>query len=148
VPGLDARKMSKSYGNAVDIYETSDSLAKKVMSMYTDPAKVKRDDPGHPEPCPENPPGCVVFALHKLYGGAEFVARRDGECRGGKVGCVACKKDLLAELEPSFAEFRRAREKSAADPRLVDAVLEDGARKARAVARATMADVRRAMRLA
>ena len=148
VPGLDGRKMSKSYGNALELYETQDSLKKKVMSMYTDPTKIKRDDPGHPEPCMENPPGCVAYALHKVYGTPEFAATRGNECRAGQVGCVACKKDLLSELEPPFAKFREARERYAADANLVETILEAGARKARIVAQKTMADVRRAMRLA
>jgi tryptophanyl-tRNA synthetase len=147
IPGTDGRKMSKSYGNTVDIFETAESLNKKVMSMYTDPTKIKRDDKGHPEPCAENPPGCVVFALHKLYGDKGFVARRDKECRAGEVGCVACKKDLLGELEPSYADFRKARERFASDPKHVEKILEEGGRKARLVAQKTMAEARRAVRL-
>ncbi len=145
VPGLDARKMSKSYGNGVDLYETSESLKKKIMGAYTDPARKKATDPGHPEPCPENPPGCSVFALEKLYADEAFVPRRRAECIAGQVGCVACKRDLLNYMEPSFADFRARREAyKAAD---VDAVLAEGGRKARAVAQATMDEVRRAMRL-
>ncbi|HVA66692.1 MAG TPA: tryptophan--tRNA ligase [Elusimicrobiota bacterium] len=148
VPGLDGRKMSKSYDNAINLYETQDSLKKKVMSAYTDSKKIRAADPGHPEPCPENPPGCSIFALHKLYADAGFVSRRGQECREGKIGCVACKKDLLAEMEPAYARFREAREGYAAKKGLVENILEDGARKARVVAQKTMAEVRRAMRIA
>jgi len=145
VPGADGRKMSKSYGNTVDICETSDSLKAKVMSMYTDPQRVRKDTPGHPEPCPENPPGCVVYALHKLYTpGWEKIGE---ECRAGRLGCVADKKHLLASLDGPFAEFRKAREGYAAKPERIDEILAEGARKASAVARATMDKVRRAMRL-
>jgi tryptophanyl-tRNA synthetase len=145
VPGSDGRKMSKSYGNTVDLYETADSLRAKVMSMYTDPKKIRKDDPGHPEPGPENPPGCVVYALHKLYTqGWEKIGE---ECRAGRLGCVADKKQLLASLDVPFAEFRKAREGYAARPEKIDELLAEGARKASAVARATMAEVRRAMRL-
>lgn len=147
VPGLDSRKMSKSYGNAVDIYETADSLKAKVMSAYTDPTRKRATDPGHPEPCPENPPGCSVFSLHKLYADEAFVAQRGADCRAGKLGCMACKKDLLAEMSGPFDEFRRRHDAYAADPAKVDAVLAEGAEKARAVARKTMDEVRRAMRL-
>jgi tryptophanyl-tRNA synthetase len=147
VPGLDARKMSKSYGNAVDIYETAESLQKKVMGAYTDPTRKRATDPGHPEPCPENPPGCSVYALHKLYADAEFAARRGAECRAGSVGCSACKKDLLAEMSGPFEEFRRRRDAYAAESGRVDGILADGARKARAVAARTMDGVRRAMGL-
>lgn len=147
VPGLDGRKMSKSYGNAVDVYETADSLKTKVMAAYTDPTRLKATDPGHPLPCPENPPGCTVFALHRLYGELGFVEKREAECREGRIGCVACKKDLAAELEPSFAEFRRKREKYAKTPGLVQTVIEEGSKKARVRAQRTMDEVRRAMRL-
>lgn len=148
VPGTDGKKMSKSYGNTVDLFETAGSLDKKVMSMYTDPNKIKINDPGNPEPCDKNPPGCTVYALHKLYGTHEFAAVRGAECRAGVVGCVACKKDLLGELEAPFSDFRAKREKYAKDPKLVDHVLEEGGRKARLVAHKTMESVRRAMRLA
>jgi tryptophanyl-tRNA synthetase len=147
VPGLDGRKMSKSYNNAVDIFETADSLKTKVMSAYTDPTRKRATDPGHPEPCPENPPGCSVYALHKLYADAAFVTKRGDECRAGALGCMACKKDLLAEMTGPFDEFRRRREAYAADEGKVAKILEDGAAKARAVARKTMDEVRTAMRL-
>ena len=145
VPGTDSRKMSKSYNNAVDIYEKTAALEKKVKGMYTDPTRKSATDLGHPEPCDENPPGCAVYAMHKLYADAAFVAKRGDECRAGQLGCGACKKDLVAEMTPSFDEFRKRRESfGAAD---VDKVLADGAVKARAAARATMDEVRRAMRL-
>jgi len=147
VPGADGRKMSKSYGNTVDIFETRESLQKKVMAMYTDPTRIKKDDPGHPEPCAENPPGCTVFALHKLYADDAFVQERRKVCIAGQIGCVACKKDLLAEMEKPFAEFRERREKFAHDPKLVDSVLKQGAEKARQIAQKTMTEVRKAMRL-
>ncbi len=145
VPGTDSRKMSKSYNNAVDIYETAASLEKKIKSMYTDPTRAAATDPGHPEPCAENPPGCSVYSMHKLYADAAFVARRGDECRAGQLGCGACKKDLLAEMSGPYDEFRKRREALSASQ--VDAILADGAVKARAVAQKTMEEVRRAMRL-
>ncbi|MBI5239664.1 MAG: tryptophan--tRNA ligase [Elusimicrobia bacterium] len=145
VPGTDGRKMSKSYGNTVDIYETADTLKAKVMSMYTDPTKIRKDDPGHPEPCPENPPGCSVYALHKLYTtGWEKIGE---DCRAGRLGCVADKKHLLESLDGPFSAFRKARESYAARPEKVDELLAEGARKASAAARSTLDQVRRAMRL-
>lgn len=148
VPGLDGRKMSKSYGNGLDLFESEKDLKIKVMSMYTDPTRLRATDPGHPLPCPENEPGCSAFAFHQLYGEKEFVSRRETECREGRIGCVACKKDLLSAMEPRYAEFRRAREKFSAEEGLVSRILEEGSRKARAKAQATMERVRRAMRLA
>ena len=137
--------MSKSYGNAVDIYETAASLEKKIKSMYTDPTRAAATDPGHPEPCPENEPGCAVFALHKLYADEAFVKARGADCRAGALGCGACKKDLLSEMSAPFAAFRERRDSY--KPSDVDAVLAQGAEKARAVARKTMDEVRAAMRL-
>jgi len=145
VLGVDARKMSKSYNNAIDIYETEKSLEKKVKGMYTDPTRAAADSPGHPLPCAENPPGCSVYAMHKLYADEAFYAKRGDECRAGQLGCGACKKDLLGEMSAPFDEFRRRREALTAAS--VDAILVDGAKKARAVAQKTMDDVRRAMRL-
>jgi tryptophanyl-tRNA synthetase len=145
VPGTDSRKMSKSYNNAIDIYETAASLEKKVKSMYTDPTRKSATDVGHPEPCAENPPGCSVYAMHKLYADEAFVAQRGADCRAGKLGCGACKKDLLAEMSGPFDEFRRRRESLSAGQ--VDKILAEGGEKARVVARKTMDEVRRAMRL-
>lgn len=146
VPGLDARKMSKSYGNSIEIYETAAALESKVKGMYTDPTRKKATDPGHPEPCPENPPGCSVYAMHKLYADEAFVKTRGEDCRAGKLGCMACKKDLIAEMSGPFDEFRRRRDAYAAEGG-VERILADGARRARAVASQTMDEVRRAMRL-
>jgi tryptophanyl-tRNA synthetase len=126
--------------------ESTESLAKKIMSAYTDPGKIKRDTPGHPEPSPENPPGCSVYALEKLYLEGGKTRQIGDDCRAGKLGCVANKREnLLPAMEAEFAKFRQARAKySAAD---VAGILADGAKKARAEAQKTMADVRRAMRL-
>ncbi|MBI5210366.1 MAG: tryptophan--tRNA ligase [Elusimicrobia bacterium] len=143
VPGTDGRKMSKSYGNTIDIYEEPETLKTKVSGMYTDPTRARATDPGHPEPCPENPPGCSVFALHKLYN-PDWEAR-GAECRAGKIGCVACKKDLLGRLEGPFAAFRDKRKQF--DAKTVEEILEEGSVKARRTAALTLDKVRRAMRL-
>ena len=145
LPGIDGRKMSKSCGNTVDMYETPESLENKVMALYTDPKKLRADTPGHPDPGPENPPGCVVYALHKLYNSDWETA--GVKCRAGQLGCVADKKDLLEILGKPFADFRAERQRYGADPKMVEQILEEGARKAKAVAAETMRQVRRAMRL-
>jgi len=137
VPGLDGRKMSKSYGNALDLWETPESLSRKVMTMYTDPLKARAKDPGHPE-------GCVVFAMHKLYSG--HASRREAECREGAIGCVACKKDLVASMQGPYDAFRKARERYVNEG-LAEEVLRQGSLKAREVAEGTMARVREAMNL-
>ncbi|MEK7389761.1 MAG: tryptophan--tRNA ligase [Elusimicrobiota bacterium] len=145
VPGTDARKMSKSYGNTIDLNETQATLEAKVKGMYTDPSRKRATDPGHPEPCPENPPGCAVYALHALYEEEGFFRKRGAACRAGEIGCMACKKDLISEMTPIFDGFRRRRESyKAAD---VETILAAGASRARAVAQKTMEAVRRAVRL-
>ncbi|MBI4678402.1 MAG: tryptophan--tRNA ligase [Elusimicrobia bacterium] len=143
VPGTDGRKMSKSYGNTVDIFEEPDSLEAKASGMYTDPTRARATDPGHPEPCPENPPGCSVFALHKLYNpGWEA---RGAECRAGAIGCVSCKGDLLRRLEEPFEAFRVKRRLY--DARTVEGILQEGSVKARQKAALTLESVRKAMKL-
>ena len=124
VPGLDGRKMSKSYGNTISLFEDNVSLEAKIKKMYTDPTKVKADSPGHPD-------GCVVCAFHKLYN-ADWKAREQ-ECREGKAGCGACKKQLLELMEKEIGPLRARRAELAAsvDP---EKILAEGAAKARAAA--------------
>ncbi|MDD4004684.1 MAG: tryptophan--tRNA ligase [Elusimicrobiaceae bacterium] len=138
VPGLDGRKMSKSYRNAIEMGEESDSLRGKVMAMFTDPNKKGLKDPA-------NPDGCVVFAFHRLYNPAHAV--RETECRAGSLGCVACKKHLFELMEPAIAAFRARRAEVEKDPGRVDAILEAGAVRVRDTVRGTMEQVRRAMRI-
>ncbi len=147
ISGTDGRKMSKSYGNTIQLLESEDSLKEKTRSLYTDPTKIKATDPGHPEPCAENPPGCSAFSLHKLYASEDFVKQRKSDCLAGKIGCVACKKDLLLEMSEPFSQFREKRNQLSKNPEAVSALLESGAKKAKTVATETMTRVRRAMNL-
>jgi tryptophanyl-tRNA synthetase len=137
VPGLDGRKMSKSYGNSVELSDTPEILWQKIQKMYTDPAKLRANDPGHPD-------GCVVFALHKIYNPEASV--REQECKEGRIGCVACKKHLLSLMEPLKA-IQEKRAQLAQIPGLVEDVLETGTRKARAVAQKTLSEVQAALGL-
>jgi tryptophanyl-tRNA synthetase len=109
------------------------------MSMYTDPAKARATDPGHPD-------GCIVFAMHKLYADKDFAVRREAECKAGSLGCVACKKDALAFMDGPFSAFRANREKYD-KPGLVEEILEKGSRKSEEIAERTMERVRKAMNL-
>lgn len=129
VPGVDGRKMSKSYGNTIFLGEDAKSLEAKVKKMYTDPLKVKLDDKGHPE-------GCVVCAFHKLYN--PDWKTREAECREGKIGCGACKKQLIELMEKEVGAFRERRAALAASVK-VEEVLAAGAARARAVADAKVA---------
>jgi tryptophanyl-tRNA synthetase len=136
VPGTDGRKMSKSYGNAIDIADDEPTTVKKVRSYLTDPQKQRRNDPGRPEICP-------VFALHGLTN-APRVSAIDGQCRSGALGCVDCKSELAEKLNEFLRPVRERR--AALDPAKVDALIEDGSARARAVARETLIEVRDAMR--
>jgi tryptophanyl-tRNA synthetase len=135
LPGLDGRRMSKSYGNAIWLSDPPEELRAKVRNMLTDPQRVKRTDPGRPEICP-------VFAWHKLFSGPDLIARIDRECRTAAIGCVDCKK-LMAENLITWIEPVQARRKEfEAQPRRVWDILDAGGKKAHAAARRTMKRVR------
>jgi tryptophanyl-tRNA synthetase len=137
VPGTDGRKMSKSYGNAIEIADDEETTTKKVRSYITDPLKIRRNDPGRPDICP-------VFALHHLANAARVPQIR-ADCESGALGCVACKTELAETLN---AYLRPARERRAAiDRARVAQILREGNERAREVANATMRDVKLALRL-
>ncbi len=140
IVGTDGRKMSKSYGNTIDLGESAEATAKKVMPMVTDPARKRRQDPGNPEVC-------GIYDLHKVYSTPETVAWVDQNCRTAGIGCVDCKKKLLEKLGPAQEELRARREALLARPKDVDDLVQLGTRKARAAAEQTMTEVRSAMKL-
>ncbi|MDI6757429.1 MAG: tryptophan--tRNA ligase [Endomicrobiia bacterium] len=137
VPGTDARKMSKSYDNAINIGAGPAELKKRVNSMFTDPVKIKIDDKGHPE-------GCVAFAFCKLLK-PDGAASREALCRSGAIGCVACKKELLELLDGLLSPIREERKKIKDSDAL--AVLADGALKARQEASVVVEETKKAMGL-
>ena len=139
--GTDGRKMSKSYGNTIDLGESPESTQKKIMGMVTDPARKRRQDPG-------NPDVCGIYYLHKVTSDPETISWVDVNCRTAGIGCVDCKKKLLEKLLPQQEEMRARREALLARPKDLDDLVELGTQKARGVAGATMAEVRRAMKLA
>ncbi len=139
--GLDGRKMSKSYGNAIEMGEDAESARKRIMVAVTDPARKRRHDPGHPEVCP-------IYWLHRAYSPPETVALVDRECRSAGIGCVDCKKMLLGNLLPVLEKHRAARAELDRDPRRVDELVQLGTRKATKVAEETMVAVREAVKLA
>jgi tryptophanyl-tRNA synthetase len=140
VPGLDGRKMSKSYGNTIGLREDPVEVAKKLKTMQTDPARVRRADPGDPEKCP-------VFDLHRIYSTAETQAWAAAGCRSAGIGCLECKKPLIdvvvAELETIRARAKEYEENRDA----VRGIIAEGCEKAREAARETMQEVRAAMGL-
>ncbi len=139
LPGTDGRKMSKSYGNTIALSDSPDEVRKKVSTMVTDPARVKKDDPGHPEVC-------TVFAFHKVFS-EEEVPEIESMCRGGKIGCVQCKKNLANNMVKYLEPIYERRQKILGNPDLIKDIIQSGNEKARKVARKTMEEVRSAMNI-
>lgn len=141
VPGIDGRKMSKSYGNTILISDPPDVIKSKVMMMFTDPAKIRKTDPGHPEICP-------VYHLHRLYD-REAASVAECRCRAGELGCVQHKRDLADAIIRVMEPIRQRRQEFAPNPeeaaRRAEEILHAGAHRARAVASETMELVRSAM---
>ena len=137
LPGLDNRKMSKSYGNCIYLSDSDQEITKKVMSMFTDPLRIRRNDPGHPDECP-------VHAYHEIYNPdqAEQIAE---DCRNAVIGCVDCKRMAAEKLVVGLADFHENRRRWENED--VGEILAEGSRKAREVAQETMAEVREAMNL-
>ena len=139
LPGTDGRKMSKSYGNAIALSDDPESVRKKVMSMITDPARIRKDDPGHPEVC-------AVFAFHKVFNEIE-VPEIESQCRAGTIGCVQCKRNLATKMAVYLSPIYEKRQEILKKPSFIREVVEQGNLNARKTAEKTMADVRRAMNI-
>jgi tryptophanyl-tRNA synthetase len=140
LPGLDGRKMSKSYGNAIGLREDKDSVTKKVRTMPTDPARVRRTDPGDPAKCP-------VFQLHAVYSDS---ATRDWVvkgCTSAGIGCIECKQPVIDAIVAEQQPMHERAQQYLDDPTLVKAIVADGCDQARKLAQETMRDVREAMGL-
>jgi tryptophanyl-tRNA synthetase len=140
LPGTDGRKMSKSYNNAIFLTDAPDVVSKKLATMVTDPARKRRSDPGDPGKCP-------VFDLHKIFSPQDTIDRVNHECRTAEIGCVDCKKLAAGHLNASLAPLQERRRPYEQNPQEVWDVLEEGTAKARAVAQATMREVRAAVKL-
>jgi tryptophanyl-tRNA synthetase len=138
--GLDGRKMSKSYGNAIFLSESAEETQKKVMSMVTDVQRPRRTDPGEPD-------RCVAFTLHLLYTPEAERAEIIEDCRNARIGCVDCKKRLARHVITALAPFRAKRQELAAQPELVKEVLANGSSRAEASAGLTMKEVRQAIKI-
>ncbi len=138
--GIDGRKMSKSYNNALYLSDKPADIASKVSQMVTDPQRARRKDPGDPNVC-------NVFAFHKLFSKAETIQRVDAECRVAEIGCVECKKIMAERLAAFLAPIREKREYYENHQEEVADILREGTEKARAVARETMEEVRSAMKI-
>ncbi len=140
VPGLDGRKMSKSYDNTIGLTASADDIRKLVMTMFTDPNRIRRSDPG-------NPDICNLFQFHKLFSDAATIERVDHECRTAQIGCVDDKKLLASIIIDRLEPFRKRREEIDRDPSVVWDVLARGSAVAREAAAETLAAVRSAMKI-
>ncbi len=140
MPGLDGQKMSKSYNNTISLREPADVVTKKIKTMPTDPARVRRTDPGDPAKCP-------VWQLHQIYSNTATQEWAQAGCKSASIGCIECKGPVI---EGVLAELRPIQERAAQyaeDPTLVKNIVAEGCEKARKLARETMRDVRDAMGL-
>ncbi len=138
--GIDGRKMSKSYDNAIYLSERGEELRKKIESMFTDPQRQRKSDPGRPEVC-------NVFAFHNLYSPASDVAQIDEDCRKAAIGCVQCKKRLAQRIAEGLKPIHDKQDYYRSHIGEVHDIIADGNERARQVARATMAEVRDAIRI-
>jgi len=140
LPGTDGRKMSKSYGNCLYLADSPEDITKKVMQMITDPARVRRQDPGNPDICP-------LFALDKIFAPKEWCDHINVECRRAGIGCVDDKKELLKHLLAYLAPMQERRRALIADPGKISGIIQEGSRKARVIAAKTLAEANEAMKL-
>ncbi|MDR3274978.1 MAG: tryptophan--tRNA ligase [Endomicrobium sp.] len=137
VLGLDGRKMSKSYGNSILLGENNDALENKVKNMFTDPLKIKKTDPGHPD-------GCIVFAFHEIFD--KYPKKRKEECKAGTLGCVECKKQLLEMLVEFMRPLAERRKDLISDKAYLKKILEAGCKKAVETANKTMEEIHKALK--
>ena len=140
LPGTDGRKMSKSYNTAINLSDPPEVVAEKIRTMMTDPARARRYDPGNPDVCP-------VFQIHRAFTPKERLAEIDSGCRTAALGCVDCKKDLSDRLRIRFQPFLEERRELLKRPDTIRDILDDGAKRARAVASRTLEAARAAMGL-
>jgi len=138
--GTDGRKMSKSYNNCLYLSDTPEEITKKVMAMITDPARVRRQDPGNPDICP-------LYTLDQIFAPKEWCDHVKRECPKAGIGCVDDKRELLKHLLEYLRPLQERRKALIADPKKVAEIIADGSGKARVIAQATLAQVQDAMKL-
>jgi tryptophanyl-tRNA synthetase len=140
MPGLDGQKMSKSYNNTISLREDVDTVAKKIKTMPTDPARIRRTDPGDPTKCP-------VWQLHEIYSDARVQEWAQQGCKSASIGCIECKGPVIEGVLNELKPIQERAAQYAEDPMLVKNIVAEGCEKARKLARETMRDVRDAMGL-
>ena len=140
MPGLDGQKMSKSYNNTIGMREDADSVTQKLRTMPTDPARVRRNDPGDPARCP-------VWQLHLVYSDDATRARLEEGCRAGAIGCLDCKQPVIDAVQAELAPIRARAAELLRDLGAVKTTVANGCRRARDIAEETLVEVRRHMGL-
>jgi tryptophanyl-tRNA synthetase len=140
IPGLDGQaKMSKSLGNTIGLFDPPEEIWARLRPAVTDPARVKRNDPGEPEKCP------VIYPLHRHFSPAATVAEVERNCRGAGWGCLDCKRVLADHMAATLAPIRERGAELQREPARVEAVLAEGGERARALAAETIREVRSRM---
>ncbi len=139
VPGLDNRKMSKSYNNVIEISVSPEEIPSHVRKMITDPGRIRKNDPG-------NPHICSIYALHRIFNQQEL-SKIEAACQEGQIGCVECKNNLSGYMQSYLAPIFEKRRELEKDPQAIDDLLAKGSEKAREVAAVTMQEVRSAIGL-
>ncbi len=140
VLGTDGRKMSKSYGNTINLSDPEPVVRQKLKTMVTDPARVRRHDPGNPDICP-------VFDFHKIFSPLPIIEQINRECRTAEIGCIDCKKLVADRIVERMAPMWEARASLTKDPKHLEDVVEHGSRRAAAVAHRTLEEVQDAMKI-
>ncbi len=140
VLGTDGRKMSKSYGNTINLSDTEPVVRQKLKTMVTDPARVRRTDPGNPDVCP-------VYEFHKIYSPQAVQAQINTDCRTAAIGCIDCKKLVADKMVERMAPMWEARASLMSHPSRIDEIVQDGSQRAAKVAKATLAEVNEAMKI-
>jgi tryptophanyl-tRNA synthetase len=140
LPGLDGRKMSKSYGNAISLSDNPEEIQGKIRTMMTDPARKRRSDPGNPELCP-------VYDYHKIYSSPEILENVIQGCRSAGIGCIECKKWMSDKLIESISPILERRKIFESRTNEIQDIIQAGNQKAMEEASRTMEDVRQAMKL-
>jgi tryptophanyl-tRNA synthetase len=140
MPGLDGQKMSKSYNNTISLRESPDSAATKIRTMPTDPARVRRTDPGNPERCP-------VWQYHQIYSSADTRAEISAGCQSAGIGCIDCKQHIMQAVSEELDTLQQRAQPYRDDPKKIRQILEEGAETAQRQASQTMEEVRQAIGL-
>ncbi len=140
VLGTDGRKMSKSYHNTINLSDQEPVVRQKLKTMVTDPARVRRTDPGNPDICP-------VYEFHKIYSATDVQEQISKDCRTAAIGCIDCKKQVAEKMVEQLTPVWDARANLTQDPSQIDAIVEAGSKKASEVAKATLHEVNEAMKI-